>query len=336
MANSRLYTSRDIGRTHTQKKQAPLYICDIEPFGSCGTASYHHHKFQVALPDQVELVLDRYTTEKGRSVYIYDVFKGSFEKAYRKLQPDDFKKYMLQYNNNLFAKQYKEKTGRDWLALHGQKFPPRFHMWRADSMGQTHTIETKEIHFVEYPPADELAKGVSLYGPRPEEITRNRKYRDTLPTMNLTLTVLSCAPRVFEIRHFLSDLEIDHLLTVARDKNMETSTTRAGGFAKIAEQKESRTSTNTWIGRHQSIIVDAIYRRAADVMQIDEKFLRQRRKTEIPEFTESMIGIAENLQLVHYDVGQKYVSESSVCCFGQTASRKAHLCALMLVLLSQP
>ena len=114
-------------------------------------------------------------------------------------------------------------------------------------------------------------------------------------------------PDQVEIQNFLSDLEIDHLLQVANEKNMATSTTQAGKHAKVTEQQDSRSSTNTWIGRHQSIITDAIYRRAADVLQIDEKFFRYRRKLEIPEMSESKVGITESLQLVHYDVGQQYV-----------------------------
>ena len=286
-----------------------MYICDVEPFGAAGTASYPGNKFQVTLTDKPDKILNTFTTVKGQNIYTFEPFKGDYGKAYQKLSAPDFQNYMTQHNNMLFAKQYKAKTGREWLALYGHRFPPRYHMWPAESLGQTHTITTKEIHFVEYPPEEELAKGISLYGPRPEEITRNRKFRDTYPTMNLTLTVLSAAPRVFEIQNFLSDLEVDHILQIANNKDdLSTSTTRAGKHAHATEQKSSRTSTNTWIGRHESIVLDAIYRRAADVLQIDEKFLRYRRKLEIPEFSESKVGIAESLQLVHYDVGQQYVS----------------------------
>lgn len=281
-------------------------ISVVEPFGATGTASYPGNKFQVIHFDKPEKVLKEFTTIKGQNIYTFEPFKGDYGKAYRKLSAPDFQSYMIQHNNMLFAKQYRATTGREWLALYGHRFPPRFHLWPAESLGQTHTITTREIHFVDYPPEEELAKGISLYGPRPEEITRNRKYRDTYPTMNLTLTVVSSAPRVFEIQNFLSDLEIDHILKLGEEQELSTSTTQAGKHADAAEQETSRTSTNTWVGRHQSIIVDAIYRRAADVLQIDEKFLRYRRKLEIPEFDESKVGIAESLQLVHYDVGQKY------------------------------
>lgn len=315
-----------------KKNQPPMYISDVQPFSASGTASYPSNDFIVVPPGDLDTVLTTFKTTKGQSLYIYDPFKGKYHKAYKKLSLDDFQKYMAQYNNNLFAKQYKEKTKRDWLALYGARKPPRYHMWPADSIGQTHTITTKEIHFVEYPPEEELAKGISLYGPRPEEITRNRKYRDVYPTMNLTLTVLSCAPRVFEIQNFLSDLEIDHLLKVASEKELAASTTKAGDTAKITTQQDSRSSTNTWIGRHQSIITDAIYRRAADLMQIDEKLFRYRRKLEIPEMTESSVGITESLQLVHYDVGQQYTPHHDFALPGLVRDQPSRFATLLLYL----
>ena len=297
-----------VSNDSNNKQEPPMYICDIEPFGSAGTASFPGHTFQIALTDKPDKVLTTFTTIKGQSLYPFEPYKGDYEKAYRKLPKEQFQRYMMQHNNLLFSEQYKEKAGREWLALYGQRFPPRYHMWPAEFFGQTHTITTKEIYFVEYPPEEELAKGVSLYGPRPDETSRNRKYRDTYPSMNLTLKVLSCAPRVFEIQNFLGDLEVEHILQVAQEKELTTSTTKAGAKSQATEQESSRTSTNTWVPRHQSIILDAIYRRAADVMQIDEKFFRYRRPLEIPEFDESKVSISENLQLVHYNVGQQYVS----------------------------
>jgi prolyl 4-hydroxylase len=57
----------------------------------------------------------------------------------------------------------------------------------------------------------------------------------------------------------------------------------------------------------QWFIIDAIYRRVADVLQVDEALLRQRQNDEWPDFgTKSTI--AEPLQLVHYFPGQEYTS----------------------------
>jgi len=70
--------------------------------------------------------------------------------------------------------------------------------------------------------------------------------------------------------------------------------------------QEVRTSTNTWVHREKSPIVDAIYRRAADLFRIDEALFRKRSADEFPSWPCKETA-AESLQLVHYEVGQKYI-----------------------------
>ena len=53
-------------------------------------------------------------------------------------------------------------------------------------------------------------------------------------------------------------------------------------------------------------MIDAIYRRAADLMQMNEALLRTRDEDEMPDYPYARETIAENLQLVHYSVGQEY------------------------------
>ena len=53
--------------------------------------------------------------------------------------------------------------------------------------------------------------------------------------------------------------------------------------------------------------MDSIYRRGADVMRIDEAWLRQRRNNEYPDHP-TTTGLAEALQLVHYGPGQEYTA----------------------------
>jgi prolyl 4-hydroxylase len=287
------------------KGEDPVYISDVEPFGSAGTATYPNHNFIVTTTSDVNKVLTRWTINAGESLYYYDPF-GSPQKAVKALNEEQMPLYGMQYVNKLFAEQYKKITGRDYLALYKQKMPPRFHMWRPEAIGDTFTIETKEIHFVDLPPAADIDRGASAYGPRPDQIAQMRKYRAKYPTMNLTLTALSCAPRVFEIQNFLSDLEVAHLLDIAAKKKLTRSSTKSGEGSQETAPDRTRTSTNDWIGRGTDIITDAIYRRAADILQMDEALLRWRRASEIPEFPESMISVSERLQLVHYDVGQQY------------------------------
>ncbi|KAL7580981.1 hypothetical protein ACA910_005795 [Epithemia clementina (nom. ined.)] len=280
------------------------YIADVEAFGSAGTATYVGHVFVVTPPNQKGKVLVEWKMQQGNSLYYYDPFNFDIHKAHKKLSDKQYVYYHMQWHNKLFAEQYKQFTGRDWLALYQQKKPPRYHMWRADYFGQTHQVVTKEIHFVELPTEEELARGVSTYGPRPDFRTSMRKYRHKDPTLTLNLTAISCSPRVFEIRNFLSDLEVEHLLHLALKSNMHRSSVSAGGGG--FEESDTRTSTNSWIARQTNIITDALYRRAADLLQMDEALLRWRRASEIPEFTESTVSVAERLQCVHYEVGQQY------------------------------
>ncbi|GAX13429.1 hypoxia-inducible factor prolyl 4-hydroxylase [Fistulifera solaris] len=84
---------------------------------------------------------------------------------------------------------------------------------------------------------------------------------------NLTLTVLSCAPRVFEIRDFLSSTEVEHLWQFAQQKKLTQSQIGDENTDDYAS-KGTRSSYNSWIGRHESALVETIYRRAYNVLQL--------------------------------------------------------------------
>jgi prolyl 4-hydroxylase len=288
------------------KNRDLVYMADIEAFGATGTATYPSHKFLVTDPTSPSTVLHRWTLSTDTSLYYYDPLDFDVNKAYETLSSSQFPFYQLQWQNKVFAEQYKAFTGTEWLALYKQKEAPRFHMWRADSFGQTHSVTTKEIHFTEFPEQGELARGTSIYGPRPDEVERVRRHRHQYPTLDLTLTALSCSPRVFEIRNFLSPVEVEHLRNLIDNVELERSKTQASENSEDTTNDETRTSSQTWIPRATDIITDAIYKRAADVLQMDESLLRWRRPTEIPEFSESKIAVSESLQAVHYAVGQQY------------------------------
>ena len=53
------------------------------------------------------------------------------------------------------------------------------------------------------------------------------------------------------------------------------------------------------------VVFDAIYRRAADLLRIDEALFRYRGDGEHADLG-TQRSIAESLQLVHYDVKQEY------------------------------
>ena len=70
---------------------------------------------------------------------------------------------------------------------------------------------------------------------------------------------------------------------------------QVGGSDTGILNSDTRTSTNTWLGRYTNQITETLYQRAADLLQIDEQKLRSREA-------------AEDIQVVHYSVGQKYES----------------------------
>jgi prolyl 4-hydroxylase len=293
------------------------FIASIEPFGSTGTVSYIGHNIvatlSLALDDTA--ILTEWIIKADNSLYYHDPFQFDLNKARQQLSTDQSPLYHMQWQNKIFAEQYKIFTnGRDWLSLYKQKTAPRFHTWRADSIGQQHVVTTTEIHYVELPPKSELKRGTSVYGPRPDERGRARRHRHRDATLDLTLTVLSCSPRVFEIENFLSASEIQHLLNLAQtekedgDSGQQSLEPSTRHFAYDDDDSSSNNNhiRNAWISRKTDIVTDAIYRRAADVLQMDEALLRWRRATEIPEFKESLISVSEPLQLVYYTQGQEY------------------------------
>ena len=96
--------------------------------------------------------------------------------------------------------------------------------------------------------------------------------------MPLTLTVVSTSPRAFIIPHFLNAYECDRIVQLA-EKGMNVSLT-GDGFAT-----EYRSSLTAWLGRRVTPLIDSLYRRAADLLQVHEKELTRR---------------SEQLQIVNY------------------------------------
>ena len=82
---------------------------------------------------------------------------------------------------------------------------------------------------------------------------------------------------------------------------------------------ETRTSRNAWIGRKTSDVTDTLYRRAADVLNLDEELLQENRN-------------AEMMQVVHYVTGQKYEAHHD---WGVSGAPKSRFITLLLYLTNQ-
>lgn len=299
-----------------------VYIATAAPFEAVSTATFPGHKFYFAPEGNEEDIKWCCSVTPNQNVYSYDPFTDNDDDSRRKdpnfkrkvrslnkLKRKQRKKYDIQNRNLEFSKEYKKVTGREYLSVWPLRPAPMHKMWNADYFGQQHWVATPETHYTELPPTEnlntmssaELKRHLDDSDPRPLA-----QYRSPEPILNLTLTVLSCAPRAFEIKNFLSPIEVDHIVHMATGMNLPVSSTSGGGGGtKRSTDSTTRSSRNSWVKRNRSPILDTIYRRTADLMRIDEALLRERDVNERPDVPFKSTA-AEELQLVHYGPGQQY------------------------------
>jgi hypothetical protein len=297
-----------------------------EPFGASGTATFPGHRFLFTDDNNEGEILKRFVVgEYPNSLYVYDPYTvegdaKATEENLKDLTAKERAKYDTWRKTLSFNEQYRNFTGRTYLANYLRKAPMHY-MWPADYFGQQHWATSRETQFVEVPPEEDL-DAIFTHGTKrqlADDAPRNlQQYRDPDQTiMNMTMTVLSCAPRVFEVKNFLSKAEVDHMLNIAGGVKLSISSTGdiSSGDKRVEEKgdtRKTRTSYNSWLPREKSPIIDAIYRRAADLMRIDEALLRHRGDGEFPDLgTEK--SLAEQLQLVHYNVGQGTFGYVALC-----------------------
>lgn len=287
----------------------------LQPFEAGGTASFPKHEFYVTPYDDEDVILHRWSISPPQAVYYYDpiTVPGDEEATQTNLDNlsvQDFESYRRHVDSRDFAKHYFNFTGREYLSMYPRN-KPSHKIWRADYFGQEHWVTTRETHFVEHPELKELTKISSSEGRnrvlRDDEPRLLEQYRTQEPFLNMTMKVLSCAPRAFEIKNFLSQTEVEHIMYLTTGMELHRSTTAGSQDASRDQTRNTRTSLNTWVYREKDQIIDTIYRRAADLLRIDEALMRPRSKDEYPKMS-SRGSIAEALQLVHYDVGQEYTA----------------------------
>lgn len=238
---------------------------------------------------------------------IYDPYFVKPEKAHSEFSPRERVHYNRFKQTLEFQRQYEQFTGRPYLP-NTIRQPVSQWMWNADFFGQKHYVETRETHFVtlpsvqEYGPVLDQGQQRILRESEPRFLEEHRNPYQT--NMNMTLTVLSCAPRIFEIPDFLSPVEVEHILSLSNGLALQKST--MGSDSGLKDTQNARTSKHTRVKREQTAIMDAIYRRAADLLRIDEALLRERDMSEDHPNVIGTRSIAEAAQLVHYSKGEQY------------------------------
>ncbi|KAL3758970.1 hypothetical protein ACHAWU_003041 [Discostella pseudostelligera] len=214
---------------------------------------------------------------------------------------------------------------------HGHKI----HMWQADYIGQVHNIATSNLYFTalperlarltkeDYSPDVEKERRLEMMAFQSTSWKGNQSIGDNASTtMPLSLKVLSCAPRVLEVKKFLSSVEVQHLIDLASgikgDVIMDRSTVSANSYNKEPNKQgqrsksDARSSTNGWIHREQDVIVDTIFRRIADLLNIDEQLMRDQDYSDIEYeqdgWSPTHDRIVEAMQLVRYGPGAEYAA----------------------------
>jgi len=316
-----------------------MVIRTVPPFSAKGTSTYPGHSFVFAKDDDTPLerfVVDRST----ETLHPYDPYYvdnddevALKQRIAQELSPSEQPLYWKWRNTLRFDQYYHNVTGRSYMASF-PRAPPMHYMWPAQYFDQEHWITTRERHFVKALPA-EMSKPTTLRQLDDNELVALADYRTPgEDSLNMTLRVLSGAPRVFEISNFLSTIEVQHILEIAQASTLDESTL---GDEK-SKSRKVRTSRNSWVARRESPVIDAIYRRAADLMRIDEGLMRKRAPTEIanvPEgrpFTDK--SIAEELQLVHYSEGQEYQTHHDFAYAPSTESTGSARFATLLLYLN--
>lgn len=315
-----------------------IFLREIAPMSAQFFTCYLRQIFYFASPTESKRVLKSWAISKSRknNVMIYDPYLVNPEQVSSELRPKELVNYSRFQQMLEFQRQYQEFTDRTWWP-NAIREPISQPMWNANFFGQTHSVVTKETQFVtlpslyEYGPIFEQGRERILGEDRPRLL---EEYRTPYQSaMNLTLKVLSCDPRVFEIKNFLSPVETEHILSLANVLGLGKST--MGSDSGVTDSQDARTSHHTRVKREQTQVIDAIYRRAADLLQIDEALLRTRDESEYHPTAIGTRSIAEAAQLVHYSEGQQYAAHMDFISPNVDKPHQANRFATLLVYLNE-
>ena len=237
-----------------------VFSGDFLPGGQSTTNAYYGHKFFFTDKHNTSHKIATVEISSDRVLY---VIRDDAEHTVS----DDL--ILKTEQEEQFMKEYLERTGIHWRHHYGKdgpRPPPTLYMWPTASIGQTHKVESANGHW--------------------SCLEKDCQSSDIIP---LELEVVSLAPKVFYISNFLNMFEAEHLISLAKNSvALSKVGDSATGFAS-----DTRTSKNSWISRSKNSLIDSLYRRAADVMNVDEAILTMARN-------------AEEIQVVHYENNQRY------------------------------
>eukprot|EP01084_Bolivina_argentea_P026279 48846_1 len=274
----------------------------IPPHSVTATVSYIGHKFYIC---------KHRNSPQNESIFDIEV-KGT--QALYVVPPDENEEYDKTYWQNLqqemaWSEQYEQKTGYPYHSyydsLPGGKGPrplPTLKFWPAEFIGQKHHVISNETYWHCLPDP-----GWSI-----EEASEKCRDKDGKGYIELDIEVLSLYPPIFKIMGTISSIESQYIIDYATPKVLRSRAGQHGGMVT-----DTRTSFNTWIGRSSHPIITTIYNRAADILGLERDDMKIN---------------SEQLQVLHYDVGQEYSPHHD---YGSSGSFKQRVMTILFYLNNQ-
>lgn len=274
------------------------------------TNTYEGHVFYFTRVGDKSTVLERAVISKDKVLYIVEDQEDPPPQHLRESTERELR----------FMQEYKERTGIHWRHFYGPdgpRAPPELFMWPAKDIGQVHRVTTEAGYWQsEGCHEGEEAPGRGLFSAFSSPVKKGPCQKPG--AVNLTLEVISTAPRAFVIENFLSDYEADKIIQLSKDNlGISTVGNEDGGGART---DATRTSMNTWLGRRSCEEMETLFLRAADVLRVNERLLNREEN-------------AEDLQVVHYENGQKYDSHHD---WGVSGYPESRFMTLLMYLTDQP
>uniref|UniRef100_A0A7S3LIY1 Fe2OG dioxygenase domain-containing protein n=1 Tax=Aplanochytrium stocchinoi TaxID=215587 RepID=A0A7S3LIY1_9STRA len=245
------------------------------------TNTYTTHVFHFRRKDTNELVAS-FTMNDDNFLYVIGPDQEGDKQVLKSKRYQDTMKELQ------FMKEYHRKHGVPWLSYYPRPKPVVF-MYPADFPGQTHRVRSFVGYF-------------------------NSMNEQSQQPIDFEIQVVSTKPRVLLIPKLLSPYEVDFVMDAGKKTLRESKVGNgADGF-----KSTTRTSTNGWLRRKSSQVLDRIYYRFADVLGMTDEQLQ-----------DGPQGNVENLQFVEYLLGQKYDPHHD---FGNTGKISQRFSTLLVYL----
>lgn len=236
-------------------------VAEIAPFESVGTATTPGQSFHVTPVYDSTTALQRWVVTADTALIYYEP-----------MTPSELKKMLLQ----------DEKNSKAYAMYQRQLLNQAF--------ARDYTVTSKRTWLANFP------RQFPMHYMHPAQyIGQEHAVGDW------TLKVASVTPRVFTIENFLTPQECQEIVRLGVDKGLKSSTLHSSAMARETNDTTTRSSSNTWLARDTSSLTEDLYRRAAQLTNIDPDLFQKFHETSSQHHS-----IAESLQIVRYRKGEEY------------------------------